>query len=274
MTNKKQASSIDANVLAYPQGTKARSGNLPDSHQAISKKFRSIGLGTALLASGLGGLSSATAATIAQSSDVEFVVGTGANQATLIIDFNDGFTTESFAWGYQWDGVASGADMFLAVAGADPRLSPVSFGTGLSGFFISSIDYDDDTDRHSEAGGSFVTFPNDYVSWSYYLSGGFAGDDTPGAGGTPLSVAGGGLNLPTAWTSSPVGAPLDSFGESGRILSDGAWDAWSFGPNSESFAHLAPPGPEAPFAAVVPEPNSTLCILSALTGFIFLRRRS
>ena len=59
----------------------------------------------------------------------------------------------------------------------------------------------------------------------------------------PLRVAvlasGGGSNLPGSWTESPVGASEESFGSSGRFLSDGAWDAWSFG----EFGSNAPSGP-------------------------------
>ncbi len=204
--------------------------------------------------------------------DVLFVAGSGANRATLVIDFNDGKTNESFAWGYRWDGVASGADMFLAITVADPSLSAVTFGSGAAGFFLTTISYLDGTDSHSESSGNFAVFPDDYFSWGYYAAGGFAGDDTPGPGGSPLPVAGGGNALPASWTSSPVGASLDSFGESGRILSDGAWDAWSFGANDASFLHLAEPGPEMP-AAAIPEP-ATAGLLVLAFGCLLRRRLS
>ena len=65
------------------------------------------------------GIGAAGAATITGADDVLFVVGTGANQASLVIDFNDGAGTESFAWGYRWDGTASGEDMITAIAAGD-----------------------------------------------------------------------------------------------------------------------------------------------------------
>ncbi|MEM6885132.1 MAG: PEP-CTERM sorting domain-containing protein [Verrucomicrobiota bacterium] len=212
-------------------------------------------------------------AAVLQLSDVEFWVGSGSNEAGLVIDFNDGTTTESFAWGYRWDGTASGADMLLAVVAADSQLSLTSSGTGSSGFFLSQIGYFDGVDSHSETNGSFAVHPADYLSWGYYIAGGFAGDDQPFvAGGNPVAIGGGGVSLPSSWTSSPSGASLDSFGDSGRILTDGSWDAWSFGQNSTSFVHEVPPGPES-ITAAVPEP-STFLLLSIGLGLLgFSRRR-
>ena len=218
-----------------------------------------------LILAGLAACATTEAATVATTSDLLYVVGSGANLATLVIDFNDGSGTESFAWGYRWDGEASGADMLLAIAEADAGLSMVSFGDGDSGFFFSSLTYNDGTTTHSAAGGSFETFPEDYVSWGYYLSGGFAG----GALGSPASVSGGGISLPSSWISSPVGAAADSFGDSGRLLTNGAWDVWSFGANGEDFFHTAPPS-GSPTAAV-PEPASGLLALGGIA--VFLRRR-
>jgi len=206
-----------------------------------------------------------TYASVLQLNDIQFWVGTGSNEAGLIIDFNDGQTTESFVWGYRWDGVASGADMLIAVAAADSSLSISHGGNGASGFFLSTASYL----THSETS----DFAVDFESWGYYLAGGTAGDDTPGAGGTPSPVSGGGSSVPASWTVSPTGASLDSFGESGRILANESWDAWSFGPyNTSTFAHETPPGPEIFTAAAVPEP-STFLLLSMGLGFIHLIRR-
>ncbi len=197
--------------------------------------------------------------------DLLSVVGSGANLATIVIDFNDGTSRESFAWGYRFDGEASGADMILAVTAADPALSVVSFGSGASGFFLTEIRYDDGSAVHNATSGSFANFPDDYDSWGYYLSGGFAG----GAIGSPDSVAGGGDRLPTGWVSSPAGASAESFGSSGRLLTDGAWDAWSFGPSDASYSHIAPPS-GSPLAAV-PEPS--IVLLGSLLGPLTLLRR-
>ncbi|MEM7145427.1 MAG: PEP-CTERM sorting domain-containing protein [Verrucomicrobiota bacterium] len=207
--------------------------------------------------------SAARATTIASSNDLLFTVGSGANLATLIIDFQDGASTESFAWGYRWDGTASGEDMITSIAAADPNL------TIDSGSFVGSVQYFDGQFLHS-ATSDFGNF----LSWGYYVVGGFAGDDMPFVpGGTPLPVPGGGTDLPASWTISPSGASLVSLGDSGRILSDGSWDAWSFGSyNSTTFVHEVPPGPEAPTAAV-PEPTRASLLLLALLASALRRRR-
>ena len=75
----------------------------------------------------LGALTTSAHAVVSSMDDLLFTVGNGANHAALVIDFNDGTTTESFAWGYRWDGVASGADMFLAIVAADSNLSASTF---------------------------------------------------------------------------------------------------------------------------------------------------
>lgn len=211
------------------------------------------------------GIGAAQAAVVMDVSDVLFVAGEGANRATLIIDFNDGNGTESFAWGYRWDGVASGEDMLTTIALADPNL------TIDSASFVGSVSYFDGATLHSAAS----DFATNFESWGYYLSGGFAGDDQPFvAGGIPLAVSGGGSALPSSWTISPTGASLVSFGDSGRILEDGSWDAWSFGSyDSVTFDHLAAPGPEAPEAAAIPEPSVFSVLLIGAASLAVRRRR-
>ncbi len=216
-------------------------------------KYTTIALWGAIAA-----LGSARAATISTSSDLLFTVGSGANQAALVIDFNDGTASESFAWGYRWDGTASGAGMILAIAAADPNLQITSDGTAAGGFFISAISYFDGSIQHQGVN-DFSSDPSS--GFGYYLAGGTAGGD---------AVAGGGAALPSSWSEAPVGASETSFGSEGRLLSDGAWDAWSFGEYDATFSHLDSPGPEAPTAAV-PEPGVTWLGLASLG--MLLRRR-
>ncbi len=213
----------------------------------------------------LTGAASLKGVTVTNFSDLVSVIGTGSHSAGLVIDFNDGSVSESFAWGYRWDGVASGEDMLAAIVAADPNL------TVDSASFVTSLSYFDGTTMHS----GLSDFGAGAISWGYYLSGGFAGDDTPGPGGTPNSILGGGVSLPTSWTLSPTGSSLVSFGESGRILTDGSWDSWSFGAfDPSTFGHLTSPGPESPMAAAaVPEPSALLLVLSAALGGTIRRKR-
>lgn len=64
--------------------------------------------------------------------DIRAWAGTGANEAIMVIDFNDGLQPESYAWGYRWDGNANAAEMFQAIVAADHRLyGRLQSGSGL-----------------------------------------------------------------------------------------------------------------------------------------------
>ena len=48
-------------------------------------------------------------------------------------------------WGYKWDGEASGHDMIVAIAKADPRLVLLTQYTGPMGYTIDGIGYSEST---------------------------------------------------------------------------------------------------------------------------------
>jgi len=54
--------------------------------------------------------------------DIAYWVGAGTNRAALVVDWNDGIDPVSLAWGFRWNGAATGQDMFEAAAAADARL--------------------------------------------------------------------------------------------------------------------------------------------------------
>jgi len=192
---------------------------------------------------------------ISTMNDLQFVVGSGDNFFALVIDFNDGEIQESFAWGYRYDGMASGEDLLIAIAGADPNL------TFDSTSFITEVTYFDGAVSHTATS----DFGAGAVSWGYYVAGGTAAD-------TP--IAGGGMDYPSSFTTSPSGAAAVNFGMPGRILEDGSWDAWSFGSyDPDTFAHQVAPGPEAPEAAVIPEPSAVVFGLSFLILSALRRKR-
>ena len=71
--------------------------------------------------------------------DIQLWVGTGSNRAGLIVDFKTGSGNQSFAWGFRWNGTATGADMVNAIAAANnaglrATIQHFSFGDAVDGF--------------------------------------------------------------------------------------------------------------------------------------------
>ena len=196
--------------------------------------------------------------------DVAFWAGDGANRAAIVIDWNgpDGGTAPtSLAWGFRWDGAATGQDMLTAVINTDPNLFGrfASFGFGD---VLIGLGYDADGDGFGitdgtdfgptglayagTSDGSAATDSDDlYVEgwdtgfWSYWL-----GDGTPHDGGS--------------WLSAQVG-----FGD--RTLVDGDWDGYRFAPGFVSSE------PREPGAAVPGAPVLSVMLLGV--GVAARRRR-
>jgi hypothetical protein len=207
-------------------------------------------------------INSSRAATL---DDVQFWVGSGANSAALVIDWNDGKSAESLLWGYRWDGSATGLDMFQAVVNADSRLfahlSTFSFGTSILG-----IGYDLNNNGafgvtpslNFDAGGLVVEAGSGNAldarvatdNADHFIEGwnsGFWAYYTKGASSE-------------AWASASAGA-------GDRVLVNGAWDGFSFALN------FSGPEPGEPFAAVVPEPSALALLFLGAGTLLFLRKR-
>jgi len=211
--------------------------------------------------------------------DVDYWVGSGSNQAALVFDWNDGIEPQSLAWGYRWDGTATGQDMLFDVLEDDDGLyAKVKLWSSPSGYTLMGIGYDLDGDGFSLTDGATFTDgifegelglaedatsedPDDHYKegwytgyWSYWLS-----DDDPYGTG--------------AWELSGVGM-------SARTLTDGDWDGWSFDQDLSSFFNPSPDDfPSEPVvgeSGVVPEPSSFAIVVGlgvSFGGGAWLRRR-
>jgi hypothetical protein len=172
-------------------------------------------------------LGHANGATVDSLDDVVFWTGAGVNRAAAAFDFDGESTTDfALAWGFRWDGAATGRDMLNAIVAADLRLY-AKIGTGLSyenallgvgydrnadgGFAVSSNDsFDIDGFANGPPLNHVATADPadwyregfDFGFWHYGLS-----DGNPWTSGR--------------WISSQVGA-------SDRPLRDGDWDSWTF----------------------------------------------
>ncbi|WFB35606.1 PEP-CTERM sorting domain-containing protein [Kiritimatiellota bacterium B12222] len=173
-------------------------------------------------------------------SDITTWVGSGSNQAGFVIDFNDGSTNETFAWGYRWDGVQTSEDMFRAITAYDVNLSGTAPGTG-SGFYVNSITYIENAITHTSDNGAIGGTADEW--WTYY-------------------TAEGSTSIPGSWTESAIGA-------GDRTLANNSWDGWSATIDNNY------PSP-APGAAInaIPEPTSILLLVAGLGMFVWLRRAS
>lgn len=194
--------------------------------------------------------------------DIQLWTGSGENVAALVIDWNDGKSAESIAWGYRWTGSATGADMVEAVIRADDRLygaiASLSFGIATIG-----LGYDLDGDGFQtnpatafDADGYAIIAPRDgtlpadaddhYIEgwntgyWSYWVA-----SDSPFGGSGLWGYANDGL--------------------SGQLAGDGEWHGLSFAPGFNG------PEPGDPVAAL-PAPGALA--LLAVFGIASPRRRA
>ncbi len=85
--------------------------------------------------------------------DIRFWVGTGSDTSVLVVDFQDGTSDASYAWGWLHSGGATAEQMLNAIAAADVNLN-MNIGSG----FLSDITYND----HAGMGGA----PNYWSTWS------------------------------------------------------------------------------------------------------------
>lgn len=175
--------------------------------------------------------------------DIQLWAGAGANRSALVVDWNDGKTNESTAWGFLFDGSATGLDLLAAIDAIDPHLvvetETFSFGTAVKGF-----GYDADLDGNFTGANdhykSGFGYPGEEGYWSYYIGG--------------------------PRTDFPIWG-YASAGPSDRPLADGSWDGWSFTPLDSSGET-----PGVPTAAPVPEP-ATLAALALGSAALIRRRR-
>ncbi|MGA0111658.1 MAG: hypothetical protein ACO3YO_07165 [Chthoniobacterales bacterium] len=207
--------------------------------------------------------------------DIHYWVGSGQNRAALVLQWNDGLNPVSVAWGYRWDGDASGIDMLRAIAGStqieDPTGEPTESGAGADdrlalglvqysfGLSVLSLEY-------APTPGSLRT-QSDWFSgyWEYLIRGGsFEYYDWVTEDMAVYDVAGSSVYDAAAWSSAPIGA-------SDRTLIDGSWDAYSFAPG------FVPEAVQQPVAAKLPVPAASCMMgqgkpnVSALskTGFLY-----
>jgi len=198
--------------------------------------------------------------------DIQFWAGSGANEAALVIDWKDGKPAESLLWGYRWNGVATGMDMFQAVVTADPRLF-AHLGTYAWGTATFGIGYD------LNESGSFAVNPGLPFGSSGLLEDAISSPN-PDDARLPLDAADHwieGWNT-GFWNYVVKEAELDpwtnaALGAADRLLSNGAWDGYTFA------AGFVSSDPSVPVAVTpIPEPAAASLMILSTTLLAWIRR--
>ena len=207
--------------------------------------------------------------------NIDYWVGAGANRAALVVQWNDGLTPVSVAWGYRWDGTATGLDMLRAIAGStrveDPAGETVGAASGADGRLnLGLVEYSFGLSvlslEYSPSAGATRTQSDWYSGyWQYLIRGGnFEYYDWATEGTALYDEAGSNSYESGAWTSSPIGA-------GDRPLIDGAWDAYAFAAEFITEPLVQPlaatlPGPFVTFRMDQGQPS--VAVLSQ-PGFIY-----
>lgn len=221
----------------------------------------------------------ASADTVTNFDDIEFWVGSGSNQAAMVIDWGQGSDSPpALTWGFRWDGTASGEDMLLAIVAADDRLfAKVQDYGGSLGIALYGLGYDYSGDGVFGLDDGTIFDSNGVAAVGGSADGGMSVDGVDlyqegwFTGFWHYAVAGlDGLGEPTNpydggfWSSS-------NWGMSSRQLANNDWDSWAFTPdfNFSTFAT----NPVAAEVNAVPEPSSMALLLAGATAALVVRRR-
>ena len=205
-------------------------------------------------------------------SDIKQWTGSGTNQAALVLQWNDGLAPTSLAWGYRWNGAATGFQLLTAVAGKTIVREPAG-GAVITNLFGADTNLTLTVERYgfgdavysmvySRAGITRTQEDWDSGYWAYSIFGGnfqypVYDDEWNLIGTNTYATLGSTVYSNVSWFTSPIGA-------SARGLVNGSWDSWSFAAGLTNV-------PVAQPAAAVPEPRIAGLLVLAI-AWIWLRK--
>lgn len=161
-------------------------------------------------------------------SKIKYWVGEGDNESALVISWGDGKGDDkNLVWGYRWSDEATGADLLMAVAAADPRFyllvnAGTQYGSAFGGY---GFDLNGNGDIQLVSGDNAYDLNN-----GVYDCGGYTFDDFTSNDPEDHWRAGwykGYWSYYVAEKNNPEFG-YSSLGASSRELSDGSVDGWSF----------------------------------------------
>lgn len=161
-------------------------------------------------------------------SKINFWVGTGSNESALVISWGDGKGGDkNLVWGYRWNDAATGADMLMAVAAADPRFyllmnSGTQYGSAFGGY---GFDLNGNGDIQLVTGNGTFDLTDGAYDCGDYTFDDFSSNDPEDHWAAGWYKGYWSYNV--AEKSNPE-FEYSNVGASGRELSDGSVDGWSF----------------------------------------------
>lgn len=193
---------------------------------------------------------SANASTFA---DIQFWVGSGANQAAFVVQWNDGKTADALVWGFKWNGTATGEDMVKAIAKADPRFFALLRQGTQYGSAIGGLGFDlngtGTNGLYKDGDNKYPYYPFDgLINTSEYDFDSYTGIDP-----NDHWQSGWMVGYWSYWVKDPTDVDYNysGVGASTRELQNGSWDVWNFNPNMESFDIATTFTPVAPYSKTI-----------------------
>jgi hypothetical protein len=169
--------------------------------------------------------------------DIVNWTGEGENQAALVLQWNVDGEENAIAFGYRWDGEATGYDMLSAIAQSDPRLYIMVEYTDY-GYAIGGIGWDANGDGnigiYSDYYGNEAEPSEDGI---YICPDSYGYDDYAAVDEEDYWQAGWYTGYWSYYVTDSEDGELSysSWGVSNRQLVDGSWDVWNFMPSFQQY---------------------------------------
>ncbi|MCC9074442.1 DUF5074 domain-containing protein [Flavobacterium sp. F-65] len=184
---------------------------------------------------------------------IKYWVGTGANKAALVIQWNDGKNSDALVWGYRWDGTATGVDMVKAIAKADHRFYALQYYSGPDlGTAIGGLGFDlNGTNTIGLYKDGNVIYPH-YPENGIVNTSGYDFDSYTAIDAADHWQSGWASNgYWSYWVKNPADTDFDysSLGATSRVLENGSWDAWTYNPSFEQFPIASTLTPVTPYVS-------------------------